>query len=236
MPNNAEKAKLFVDNMMEETGMDLGQKYAERGSNLPYWVSILGVLVLVGIFLSMARSSSLGLASPAGVCPTVQATQRYTFLYGEVTLNAAPAPLGSVVEARSPRGDTVGCQVVENAGEYPLMYVYGEETVAGTTVPGMRTGEVITFAVNGQPATPNLVPTWANDWASHQVDLSATSASCPYDFNDTPGVDIGDLALIAGAWRATDAGSLAPYNFNGNSFVDIEDIMTVAKRLGEPCP
>ena len=57
-----------------------------------------------------------------------------------------------------------------------------------------------------------------------------------YDFNDVPGVDIGDVQLIAGAWRATDAESLTLYNFNDNNFVDIEDIMTVAKHLGEPCP
>ena len=115
------------------------------------------------------------------------------------------------------------------------MYVYGEETVAGTPIPGMRAGEPIAFAVNGVPATPNPVPTWINDWASHQVDLSAAAAACPYDFNDIPGVDLGDIALIAGAWRATDAASLATYDFNGNDKVDVGDIMTVAEHLG-PCP
>jgi len=43
-------------------------------------------------------------------------------------------------------------------------------------------------------------------------------------------------AQSAGAWHATDAGSLVVYNFNGNGFVDIEDIMTVTKHLEEPCP
>jgi len=48
--------------------------------------------------------------------------------------------------------------------------------------------------------------------------------------------DIGDVALIAGAWRATDAASLADYDFNDNNVVDTADIMTVAAHLGQPCP
>ena len=47
--------------------------------------------------------------------------------------------------------------------------------------------------------------------------------------------DIGDVALIAGAWRATDAASLADYDFNDNNVVDTTDIMTVAAHLGQPC-
>jgi len=84
----------------------------------------------------------------------------------------------------------------------------------------------------------------AQGTASETVDTGAdmpaasitlvTTLPC-YDFNNSGDVDIGDVDIIAGAWRATDAESLDRYNYNSNSFVDIEDIMTVAKHLGEPC-
>ena len=221
--------------------MDLRQKRVRRDGLLPYWALILGLLVLMGL----AWSFGLGHARSAGVCPTVQNTQNFTFLYGEVTINATPAPSGSVVEARSPRGDTVGCRVVENAGEYPLMYVYGEETVAGIPIPGMRAGEVIAFAVDGTPATPNPVPTWTNDRASHQVDLSATSTTC-YDFDNSGQVDLPDVMRVASRWRTScenpnpdgdpDTPNYDPlYDIDDDCDIDIVDIMLVVKHWGETC-
>jgi hypothetical protein len=223
-------------------GMDLRQKHVRRDGLLPYWILILGLLVLMGL----AWSFGLGGAGLAGVCPTVQNTQKFTFLYGEVTINATPAPPGSVVEARSPRGDTVGCRVVENAGEYPLMYVYGEETVAGTPIPGMREGEVIAFAVDGVPATPSPVPTWTNDKASHQVDLSATSAPC-YDFDNSGQVDLNDIGEVASRWRTScenpdpDNNGDTPnyearYDINQDCIINVVDIMLVVKHWEETCP
>ncbi len=222
-------------------GMDLRQKCIRRDGLLPYWALILGVLVLVGL----AWSFGLRHVSSAGVCPPVQNTQKFTFLYGEVAINATPAPPGSVVEARSPRGDTVGCRVVDNAGEYPLMYVYGEETVAGTPIPGMREGEVIAFAVNGVPATPSPVPTWTDDKASHRVDLSAASAPC-YDFDNSGQVDLPDVMRVASRWRTScevpdpDNNSETPdyealYDIDGNCIINVVDIMLVVKHWGETC-
>jgi len=210
--------------------MDLRQNRVRRAGLLPYWL-ILGVLVLV----SLAWSFGFRHVGSAGVCPPVQNTQKFTFLYGEVAINATPAPPGSVVEARSPRGDTVGCRVVENAGEYPLMYVYGEEIVAGTPIPGMQEGEIIAFAVDGVPATPSPVPTWTNDRASHRVDLTATSAPC-YDFDNSGQVDLPDVVLVAGCWRMTDEDpDCAPYDLNNDGIINIVDIMMVAAHWGEPC-
>ena len=149
------------------------------------WRSILPWLCLaVTAFLILlyAGPSHVGWAGPLAVCPTVPSTQNYTFVYGAVLLDSAPAPAGSIVEARNPRGNTVGCQAIERDGEYGLMYVYGEQTVAGTPIPGMRNGEIVAFRVDGSGATPVPVLTWSNDWNSHLVDLyghKATPTSTP---------------------------------------------------------
>jgi len=190
--------------------------------------------ILVALFLTGIVGS--GTIATAGTCPPVRNTLEYTIVYGDVAVDGQPAAVGAVVEARNGDGVVAGCSEVTTAGSYGAMYVYGEDTSVGPPIPGMRNNEVIAFYVNGVEATATPQQTWSNDKASHPVDLSATSAACLYDFNGNGEVDIGDVALIAGAWRATDATSLADYDFNGNDFVDIEDIMTVAKHLGEPCP
>lgn len=135
-----------------------------------HWIAYSAAAMLV---LFLGQPADARQASPLLACPAVQLTQQFSFLYGSVTLDALPAPAGSIVEAKNASGDTVGCQTVTVAGEYPLMYVYGEEIVEETTLPGMRDGELIAFTVNGQPATPAQAMVWRNDWSSHRVDLAA---------------------------------------------------------------
>ncbi len=167
----------------------------------------------------------------------VPGTPYFTEYYGTVTLDGEPAPAGTIVEAYSPRGGLAGCEEVITPGYYTYMRVYREDLDANPPIPGMRPDEEVTFKVDGDVAQSDPSPVvWSDDLEQHEVNLTATSAVCPYDFNDTPGVDIGDVGVIAGAWRATDAESLADYDFNGNDVVDIEDIMTVVEHLGEACP
>jgi hypothetical protein len=112
----------------------------------------------------------------ADVCPPVSNTPFFTIVYGTVTLNGAAAPVGTVVEARSPRGDVVGCFVVSTVGNYGSMYVYGEDTSVSPPIPGMRNGEVISFRMNGTSATASPELAWSNDHDLHQVNLSASAA------------------------------------------------------------
>lgn len=125
------------------------------------------LFVILAVALPTAQADS---------CPPVRVSQKYTIVYGNVTIGGAPAPVGTVVEARSPRGDTVGCRVVDEAGYYRAMKVFGEETVDGVEVPGMRAGEAIVFRINGVLAVPSEQHQWADDKESHRVDLSAVSA------------------------------------------------------------
>lgn len=112
-------------------------------------------------------------------CPEVRVSQKYTIAYGTVAIEGMNAPVGTVVEARSPRGDVVGCRVIDIAGALRTTKIYGEETVAGVTVPGMRTGETIRFYLNGVLAASEPQLQWVDDWmvgGRHSIALFAQSA------------------------------------------------------------
>ena len=135
-------------------------------------------------------------ARASGVCPTVQNTPSFTIVYGTAALNSQAAPLGTVVEARSPRGDTVGCFVVSTAGQYGTMYVYGEDTSVSPTIPGMRAGETIAFFINSVAASASPALTWSNDLNLHEVNLSATGTFAPVaNFSATPTSGSAPLAV-----------------------------------------
>lgn len=107
----------------------------------------------------------------------VSQTPYFSETYGDVLIENIGAPVGSLVEAISPRGDTVGCFVVENAGSYGFLRIYGEDTTADPIIPGMRAGEIVTYRVNGATATANPSYYWQDDHASHKVDLNAGSTN-----------------------------------------------------------
>ena len=72
----------------------------------------------------------------------------------------------------------MGCFIVDTAGQYGFVPIYGEDTGAVPTIPGMRDGETVAFRVDGSAATATPSLTWANDGQSgspHQVDLAATA-------------------------------------------------------------
>ncbi|NLE75693.1 MAG: DNRLRE domain-containing protein, partial [Chloroflexi bacterium] len=87
-------------------------------------------------------------------------TPFYTLAYGEVLLNGVPAPIGTIVQALSPRGDVVGCVPVLTPGSYGLMPVYGEDPGGSPPVPGMRAQEKARFFINGLPAVPDVGFLW----------------------------------------------------------------------------
>jgi len=137
---------------------------------------------LLGVF----RGSQ---ASVQGTCPAVQNTPSLTIVYGSVTLDGTPAPVGTVVEARSPRGDIVGCQALQSVGVLPLMQVYGEDNEP-PPIPGMRDGEVIAFYVNGNlaRATSTWDLKWHDDKAYHEITLDGTT---PHWGEIWPGSGVG---------------------------------------------
>jgi hypothetical protein len=111
------------------------------------------------------------------LCAHVRISPFLTLAYGRVTINGAPAPVGTVVEAVTPRGDIAGCFVVVEAGHYGLIELYGEDLDAVT--PGWRVGEPIRWRVNGIEATSSVALTWDDDGEVHQLDLSVNHSLQP---------------------------------------------------------
>jgi hypothetical protein len=107
-------------------------------------------------------------------CPAVDNTPFFTIVYGTVTLNGSRAAAGTVVEARNPRGDTVGCFEITTEGNFGAMYVFGEDNSVTPPIPGMRNGETILFFVDWISAAASPALTWSNDQDLHQVSLSAS--------------------------------------------------------------
>jgi len=134
---------------------------------------LLSTCVVAGGIVIMAVSGSA--ASP---CDGLQSTPFFTHYYGRVTLGSIPAPEGTIVEARSPRGDLVGCFVVHTAGNYGLMRVYGEDASGG--IPGMREGEPVVFYASGEAATSDPpVINWHNDRSYREVHLALPVPAAP---------------------------------------------------------
>jgi len=103
----------------------------------------------------------------------VSETPYFTDVYGDVAILGQGAPVGTVITALNPRGDVVGCFVVGTSGRYGFMRVYGEDTSAWPTIPGMRAGELVEFRVSGASAVATPLLYWQADYGSHHVDLNA---------------------------------------------------------------
>ena len=166
-----------------------------------------------------------------GGCPAVTVTSLYTLVYGSVISGTVSAPVGTVVEARSPRGDAAGCAIVTSAGVYGEMYVYGEEVIGSSTLPGMRSGEAVAFFVDGQYASSSPQLIWQNDQgdpASHFVALNLAPATPTPTTTTTPlatptstplaaTVSLGDFV-----WKDDDGDSMVGALENGIANVVVE--------------
>jgi PKD repeat protein len=129
--------------------------------------------LFAGLFLSTSTTDAHKLPVPSTGCPPVENTLDFTIVYGPVIFNDQTAITGTIVEARTPRGDVGGCFEVANYGHYGMMYIYGEDTSISPAIPGMRAGEDIAFYVNGFAATAVPTMTWINDHDMHEIALSA---------------------------------------------------------------
>ncbi len=186
----------------------------------------------------------------AGGCPPVQNTPSFTIAFGTVKLDGSDAPVDSVVEARSPRGDTVGCFEVTTAGHYGFMYVYGQDSSVQPPIPGMRADETVTFYVNGSAATVSPELVWHDDRDPHEVAITGTTpAGLLGDVNDDAAVDSTDALIILSADVGFDVSPFCPMNCgdtNADGVVDSTDALIVLSYdvgfsipfpVGEPgCP
>lgn len=103
----------------------------------------------------------------------VQETPYFSETYGTALISDENVPVGTVIQAVSPRGDTVGCFTVTNVGNYGFMRIYGEDSSAVPAIPGMRSGEMVRYLVNGVPAVASPLFYWSDDHIAHLVNLNA---------------------------------------------------------------
>ena len=98
---------------------------------------------------------------------TATPTPFFTIFYGRAMLGDWPYPAGTPIQALSPRGEVVGCGQVGEDGFYPFLRVYG----ADEEIPGMQSGEPVTFRVNGRLVELEKPALWQNDRDVHRLDL-----------------------------------------------------------------
>jgi hypothetical protein len=110
----------------------------------------------------------------------VTSTPSWTVAFGNVTVAGQPAAQGTVVTAENPRGDVVGCYVVNNTGQYGFMSVFGEDASGDPVIPGMKAGEPVIFRVNGVIAVPTPLLTWQDNKTRTRIDLAAGITESQY--------------------------------------------------------
>ena len=103
----------------------------------------------------------------------VTGTPNYSIIYGDVMIDGQPAPVDSIVTVENPRGDVVGCFVVDRSGQYGYMSIFGEDRSSSPVIPGMRSGEPVLFRVNGAMAVPSEQLYWQDDKSRHRINLTA---------------------------------------------------------------
>jgi len=113
----------------------------------------------------------------SGARDGVTQTPYFSDVFGSIQVNVtpqsagSPAPIGTLIQAFDPRGQLVGMFQVTTTGTYGYMRIYGEDTTAVPTIPGMRAGELVSFKVNGVAAAAKPSYYWQDDHLLHQVDL-----------------------------------------------------------------
>jgi hypothetical protein len=207
--------------------------------------ALIAVLALWVAGGSLPRVAATPPSAMLGVCPTVPNTPSLTIAYGTLTVAGSPAPEGTVVEARSPRGDTVGCFVVKRVGHYGTMFVYGEDPSASPVIPGMRAGETVAFVVDGVLAEVSPALVWRDDKDPHEVHLSAstpgpTPTTPPALAGDMDGdcdVDVVDIMLVAAHWGTFQgqANYDAQFDLDHDGNIDVIDVVLVAIHWSEAC-
>lgn len=138
------------------------QNYTDDGS---ISVSVVRVNADVGAIVNEIALEEVTV--PTAVCG-VASTPYWTYAFGSVTIEGAPALPGTVVTAENENGDIVGCYRVEQSGFYSFMPIFG----ALDPTPGMAEGQQVKFRVNGQLAVATPTLNWTDDKDIHRIDLT----------------------------------------------------------------
>lgn len=135
------------------------------------------------IYPAVTVAQSLWTSQVAGVsssgCSPIPSTPFFALAYGQVVVNGISAPVGTHIEAVTPRGDAVGCFVVKNSGQFGIMYLYGEDTSGTPSIPGFKPNETIAWRLNGQIVVSSSTLTWQDDRIPREISLNFTTSPSP---------------------------------------------------------
>ena len=121
-----------------------------------------------------AGSGSTGTSAVvSGQQKGIHLTNEFMFVWGYLTLDRAPAPIGTTVEAIASDGRlVVGRTTVSHEGAYGAMAVYKDDPFT-PEVDGAHPGETITLRVNGMSVDSTFK--WMSFGDVQQVDISAVT-------------------------------------------------------------
>ncbi|OQB26542.1 MAG: hypothetical protein BWY10_02063 [Chloroflexi bacterium ADurb.Bin180] len=134
-----------------------------------------------------------GAASPQADCSAgmiFPRSQRSTAYYGLAYIGTDPAPAGTCVEAFV-GSLKVGFWTTSTAGAYPMMPVDANE-LTPPAKNGANDGDVVTFYLNGLPATPTSVYRYDRDHPV-RLDLVAGAALTPTPPTATPSATLSPV-------------------------------------------
>jgi hypothetical protein len=131
----------------------------------------------VSLIYPVSAAVSIASAEPSHQVDDQYRTPYFTHYYGSVSAAGQAVPAGAIIQALNPRGNVVGSFRVTTPGAYGYMRVYGEDANASPPIPGMRAGEMVTFRIQGKPATATPSPiVWQDDKTVHEVSLSTNQS------------------------------------------------------------
>lgn len=122
----------------------------------------------------VAATGAAGVVAASAVCQEAQPTPYFMVLFGGLTFDGQPAPVGVSVHALTARGEVAGCFQVNTAGQYGFVPIFGADTV-DPPVPGFFAGEPITLLVDGLPVSLPEPLLWRDSKAPQRLDLHLPS-------------------------------------------------------------
>ncbi len=122
----------------------------------------------------VAATGAAGVVAASAVCQEAQPTPYFMVLFGGLTFDGQPAPVGVRVHALTARGEVAGCFQVNTAGQYGFVPIFGADTVE-PPVPGFFAGEPITLLVDGLPVSLPEPLLWRDSKAPQRLDLHLPS-------------------------------------------------------------
>lgn len=113
----------------------------------------------------------ISMSSGAVVPPrktSVKPANLVMFIYGAISLDDKPAPVGSRITVWTPSGVLVGEGTIDRTGEYGLLPIYGND-ITTPELDGARLNDELIVKVDGHSALQPI--RWLDDHTIQQVDL-----------------------------------------------------------------